>query len=154
MLIGGIKVVGGNSMIEVQSVLENKEYSLYELEQKLKPLGYVIGGGWEYDHGYFDYKLDNNGTYLFVRLPFTAVDGELDTKGVNVRLGRPFLLAHQYEGNLDHDNEEDPNPLFNQFAAPTEPDATFPAEWVATGKEYVRELEQVIINNIDIAPRD
>ncbi|MDG5790097.1 YugN-like family protein [Evansella sp. AB-P1] len=132
-------------MIEVQSALENKEYQLYELEKKLKPLGYVIGGGWEYDHGYFDHKIEEGGEYLYVRLPFTAIDGELDTRGVHVKLGRPFLLAHQYESGLDHDNEEDPNPLFNQFAAPDNPDAIFPAEWIATGKEYIRELEQVIL---------
>ncbi|MCD8510286.1 MAG: YugN-like family protein [Bacillus sp. (in: Bacteria)] len=136
-------------MIEVPSSIENREYKLIELENKLKPLGYVIGGGWEYDHGYFDYKLDDEGSYLFVRLPFTAVNGELDTKGVEVRLGRPFLLAHQYESGLDHDNEEDPNPLINQFAAPDNPDAHIPAEWIQTGKQYVRELEQVILGTGD-----
>ncbi|ADU31617.1 YugN-like family protein [Evansella cellulosilytica] len=134
-------------MIEVQSLLENKEFQLHDLEQKLKPLGYVIGGGWEYDHGYFDYKLEDNGTYLFVRLPFVAVNGDLDTKGVSVRLGRPFLLSHDYEAELDHDNEEDPNPLFNQFSAPRNPDATFPAEWIQTGREQIRELEVVILNS-------
>ena len=141
-------------MLEVPSQLENKEYKLIELENKLKPLGYSIGGGWEYDHGYFDYKMDDDGSYLFVRLPFTAVDGELDTKGVRVKLGRPFLLRHVYEARLDHDNEEDPNPLFNQFASPDEPDADFPAEWVNTGQDYVNELEQVILSDIDISPRD
>ncbi|MFA9560234.1 YugN-like family protein [Evansella sp. AB-rgal1] len=137
-------------MIEVQSSLENKEIKLSHLEQKIKPLGYVIGGGWEYDHGYFDYKMVDEGEYLFVRLPFSAVDGDLDTKGVTVRLGRPFLLSHQYEDGLDHTNEEDPNPLFNQFAAPENPDATFPYEHINVGKEYVRELEQVILQNLDM----
>ncbi|SDZ49043.1 YugN-like family protein [Evansella caseinilytica] len=136
-------------MIEVQSAIENREFLLYDLEKKLKPLGYVIGGGWDYDHGYFDYKLEDNGSYLFVRLPFSAVNGELDTKGVHVRLGRPFLFSHQYERNLDHDNEEDPNPLLNQFSAPENPDAPFPSEWIAAGREHVRELEQVILYDPD-----
>ncbi|MBU9721765.1 MULTISPECIES: YugN-like family protein [Bacillaceae] len=133
-------------MYAVQSLIENKEYKLQDLEDKLKPLGYVIGGGWEYDHGYFDYKMEDNGAYLFVRLPFTAVDGELDTKGVHVKLGRPFLLAHDYEGGLDHDNVADPNPLTNQFSAPHDPDAPFPAEWIATGQKYIHELEAVLLD--------
>ncbi|MBU9711139.1 YugN-like family protein [Evansella tamaricis] len=136
-------------MYEVQSPLENKVVKLINLENKLKPLGYVIGGGWEYDHGYFDYKMEDNGSYLFVRLPFTAIDGELDTKGVNVRLGRPFLLSHDYEGGLDHDNVADPNPLMNQFSAPHDPDSPFPTEWIGTGTEHVRELEQVILYDKD-----
>ncbi|UTR11573.1 YugN-like family protein [Evansella sp. LMS18] len=133
-------------MIELQSQIENKEYKLIDLENKLKPLGYVVGGGWEYDHGYFDYKIDEDEQgYLFLRLPFTSVDGELDTKGVQVRLGRPFLLAHNFEAGLDHTNSDDPNPLFNQFSAPVDPDGKFPEEFINTGKEYLEELEQVIL---------
>ncbi|MBM7096274.1 MULTISPECIES: YugN-like family protein [Alteribacter] len=140
-------------MIEVQSPLENQEYELIELEQKLKPLGYVIGGGWEYDHGYFDYVMNDESSYLCVRLPFFATDGELDRKGVEVQLGRPFLLAHKYQRGLD-DNVQDPNPLTNQFSEPQDPDAEFPEEWIKTGKEYIKELEQVILHDMQISPRN
>lgn len=140
-------------MIEINSTLENQTYKLLDLEKKLKPIGYVIGGGWEYDHGYFDYEMDDDGSYLFVRIPFQAVDGEeLDVKGVHVTLGRPFLLAHKYEDGLDEE-AHDPNPLLNQFSTPEDPDAKFPQEWVKSGEEYVRELEQVILNNMHISPR-
>ncbi|UCZ52507.1 YugN-like family protein [Bacillus shivajii] len=139
-------------MIEVPSQIENNEYKLIDLEKKLKPLGYVIGGGWEYDHGYFDYKVGEGERYLYVRLPFTAVDGEqLDTKGVHVRLGRPFLLAHKYQDGLD-DHVHDPSPWVNQFSEPEDKDASFPPEMVNTGREYVQELEQVIINDMEISP--
>ena len=46
-------------MISLPSELENRSFSLYHLEQTLKPLGYVISGGWEYDRGFFDYKIDD-----------------------------------------------------------------------------------------------
>lgn len=141
-------------MIEVPSQLENQTYKLIDLENKLKPIGYVIGGGWEYDHGCFDYKFEDDGCYLFVRLPFTAVEGEeLDVKGVHVTMGRPFLLAHQYKQGLD-DHVHDPNPIFNQFSEPADPDASFPQQWVETGKEYVREAEQIIMNDLEVSPRD
>ncbi|WP_416151731.1 YugN-like family protein [Salipaludibacillus sp. HK11] len=139
-------------MIEVPSKLENETFKLIDIEKKLKPIGYVIGGGWEYDHGYFDYRLEDDGAYLYVRLPFSAVDGEeLDVKGVHVTLGRPFLLAHQYQKGLD-DHAEDPNPLLNQFSEPEDADAEFPEKWVQTGKEYVEEVEQILLENMDISP--
>ncbi|PYZ93889.1 hypothetical protein CR194_12190 [Salipaludibacillus keqinensis] len=141
-------------MIEVPSRLENQTFKLYDLEKKLKPIGYVIGGGWEYDHGYFDYQMEDNGSYLFVRLPFEAVEGEeLDVKGVHVTLGRPFLLAHKYQRGLD-DEVHDPNPLLNQFSEPQDPDAEFPKEWIQSGQDYVRELEQIILNDVEISPRN
>ncbi len=131
-------------MIEMPSQVENQQYKLIDLERKLKPLGYDIGGNWDYDHGYFDYKMDDVERYLFLRVPFTAVDGELDQKGVIVQLGRPFLLAHQFVSGLD-DEVADPNPWVNQFSAPIDKDAPFPEEWIQTGKDLVKELEAVIL---------
>lgn len=132
-------------MIEVQSRIENQQFKLYDLEQKLKPLGYVIGGNWDYDHGYFDYKMDDEVSYLFLRVPFTAIDGELDQRGVHVQLGRPFLLSHVYNKGLD-DHVSDPNPWVNQFSEPVDKDGQFPQQWIATGRDLVRELETVLMD--------
>lgn len=133
-------------MIELPSQIENKQFKLVDLEKKLKPLGYDIGGNWDYDHGYFDYKMDGEVSYLFLRLPFTAIAGELDERGVAVQLGRPFLLAHKYNKGLD-DHAEDPNPWVNQFSEPVDKDAQFPQQWVLTGKNLVTELEAVLMNS-------
>ncbi|WP_280770081.1 YugN-like family protein [Salipaludibacillus daqingensis] len=141
-------------MIEVPSRLENETFKLIDVEKKLKPIGYVIGGGWEYDHGYFDYKMEDDGSYLFVRLPFSAVDGEeLDVKGVHVTFGRPFLLAHKYQRGLD-DHAQDPNPLFNQFSEPQDSDAEFPEEWIQSGQEYVQEVEEILLHNMDVTSQE
>ncbi len=88
-------------MIEIPSQLEGRQFDLYKLEQKLKPVGYSIGGSWDYDHGSFDYKISDDGGYQFLRLPFTAVDGQLDARNCTVELGRPFLLNHVYQEELD-----------------------------------------------------
>lgn len=132
-------------MIELSSKLEGKHYNLYFLEQKLKPMGYVIGGNWDYDHGAFDYKIDDEAGYQFLRLPFTAVDGQLDSSGVTVKLERPFLLSHKYQIGLD-DNAFTGNmsASFNQFSEPQDPDATFPEKYVETGKRLVKEIEEVL----------
>ncbi|TMW71854.1 YugN-like family protein [Alteribacter natronophilus] len=140
-------------MIDIESPLEGHKIAMDDLEDKIKPLGYVVGGGWEYDHGYFDYMMDDKESYLCLRLPFTAYDGELDRKDAEVQLGRPFLLSHKYQRGLD-DGVQDPNPLTNQFSEPVDKDAHFPEEWIRTGKEYVKELEQVILHDAHVYKRD
>ncbi|OLO28629.1 hypothetical protein BTR23_17065 [Alkalihalophilus pseudofirmus] len=132
-------------MIELNSAIENKQFKLQHLEEKLKPLGYIIGGNWDYDHGYFDYKIDaDEDKYLYLRVPFKAVDGEIDQKGVKVELGKPFLLNHDYKDDLD-DNVMEYNSLMNQFAEPEQKDAPFPKEMVATGQSLIQELEATLL---------
>ncbi|BAB07060.1 YugN-like family protein [Halalkalibacterium halodurans] len=142
-------------MIELQSQVENKIISLKELKNKLEPLGYSIGGGWEYDHGYFDYKIDEDGGgYTFLRVPFQAVDGDLEQRRVQVRLGRPFLLNHKYEEGFD----EEPNPfnglvgmntagLFNQFTKPVDKDAQVDAKFFPVAQNLIQELEMALSSN-------
>ncbi|WP_332695678.1 YugN-like family protein [Halalkalibacter lacteus] len=139
-------------MIAFQSAVEGKEIKLKELEDKLKPLGYDIGGGWEYDHGYFDYKIDEDNGYTFLRLPFQAIDGELDKRGVTVKLGKPFLLNHKYQEGLD-DNPDVFNGLFrmaynssfNQFQEPVDKDAEVNQKYMPTARSLIEEMELTLL---------
>lgn len=132
-------------MIPIRSSVEGQVFRLDDLEQKLKPIGYDIGGNWDYDHGYFDYKIDDEVGYQFLRVPFKAVDGQLDSNGCTVRLQQPFLLSHKYQRGLD-DNVHVSNfkASFDQFSEPEDPDADFPKELVQVGKSLVKELEQIL----------
>jgi hypothetical protein len=140
-------------MIALQSVVEGKQFKLKELEDKLKPLGYSIGGGWEYDHGCFDYKIDEENGYTFLRLPFQAVDGELEQRGVTVQLGTPYLLNHKYQDGLD-DNPDVVNGLvrmtwnssFNQFQEPIDKDATIDPKYLPTAQSLIQELELTLLD--------
>ncbi len=103
-------------MIEIESNIEGKHYSLYKLEQTLKPKGYTIGGNWEYDRGFFDYKMGNDNGYQFLRIPFFAVDGQLDSHNTTVKFGRPFVLSHVYQSGIDETaNISNVTAAFNQF---------------------------------------
>ncbi|MDP4083130.1 MAG: YugN-like family protein [Bacillota bacterium] len=135
-------------MIELPSKVEGKQFDLYKLEQKLKPIGYSIGGNWDYDHGEFDYKINDEEGYQFLRLPFQAVDGQLDANNCTVELGRPFLLSHLYQEGLD-DFSDTGNftGSFNQFAEPVDKDASFPEQFIDTGKRLVEEVERVLFND-------
>jgi len=133
-------------MYEIQSKIEGKQFDLYKLEQKLKPIGYAIGGNWDYDHGAFDYKLNDEEGYQFLRVPFTAVDGELDSKGCTVEIGRPFLLSHQYEYGIDeHGDTGNFSATLNQFQAPIDSDADIPTQYIDRGKRLVANLESVLL---------
>ncbi|MEC5424903.1 YugN family protein [Virgibacillus sp. C22-A2] len=134
-------------MVPLDSKIEQKIYSLYVLEELLKPEGFVIGSNWDYDNGHFDLKIDDKGIYYYLRIPFYAVAGSLDYPGVTVRLEKPFLLAHQYQGEND---VEGPMPgtagsLINQFQTPIDPDADVPDEYIAIGKELVQKIESLIL---------
>ncbi|KKB40572.1 YugN-like family protein [Bacillus thermotolerans] len=132
-------------MIELTSTLEGKTFPLHELERKLKPLGYAIGGGWEYDHGFFDYKMSSEEGYQFLRLPFRAVEGQLDSPGVVVQLGSPFVLAHIYQRGIDEfASPGNIGGSLNQFAAPEDPDGQVPDRYVITAKRLLEEAENVI----------
>lgn len=133
-------------MIELTSSVVGKKYDLYKLEQILKPLGYSIGGNWDYDHGSFDYKIDVEDGYQFLRVPFKAIDGQLDSRNCTVELQTPFLLSHQYEEDVDLDHSEIGNvsAMFNQFQAPVNKDADIPTENIEKGKVLVKELEEAL----------
>jgi len=132
-------------MIEIPSKVEGKQFDLYKLEQKLKPIGYSIGGNWDYDHGAFDYKLNDEDSYQFLRVPFTAVDGQLDVRNCTVEMGRPFLLSHEYENGIDEEGQTGNfSSSFNQFQEPTNKDADIPNQYKEKGKELVAELESLL----------
>ncbi|UII55344.1 YugN-like family protein [Cytobacillus spongiae] len=134
-------------MIEIPSKIEGMQFDLYKLEQALKPLGYTVGGNWDYDHGSFDYNIDSEVGYQFLRVPFQAIDGQLDSNGCTVEIGRPFLLSHKYQRGLD-DNAFTGNlsASFNQFSEPVDKDASFPKEYIDVGKALLDELESALIN--------
>lgn len=133
-------------MIEIPSKIENQHFDLFKLEQKLKPIGYEVGSNWEYDHGYFDYKIDDEVGYQFLRVPFRAIDGQLDARNCTVALERPFLLSHKYQRGIDdHAEIGNLSASFNQFQEPVDKDASFPEKYVDTGKALVTELESILL---------
>ncbi|BDG45983.1 MULTISPECIES: YugN-like family protein [Parageobacillus] len=134
-------------MIDLPSRLEGKTFPLFQLEQLLKPLGYTIGGNWDYDHGSFDYKIADETGYQFLRVPFEAIDGQLDSHGTTVKLGRPFLLSHKYQSGVDdHADVGNFGAAFNQFSEPQDPDAAFSEKYINVGKALVKDLESRLLD--------
>lgn len=134
-------------MIPIPSAIDGQSFLLQELEQVMKPLGYVINGGWEYDHGYFDYKIDDRDGYLFLRVPVNAVQGSLDERGAAVRIGTPFMLRQVLQTDVDDQAEGGPfQSLFNQFSEPERRDAEIDPAFLDIGASLVKELEDVLLH--------
>ncbi|QQK77463.1 hypothetical protein HUG15_19015 [Salicibibacter cibarius] len=131
-------------MLELRSQINGLEMPLKELEQRLGPLGFMIGGGWEYDHAYMEYQIADDNGYQFLRIPFSATVGEIGSGDATVVLGTPFILSHRYQTGLDHEGITAYSALWNQFSSPEEKDAYVDQVYVREGVMLVRELEQVL----------
>ncbi|WP_028987207.1 YugN-like family protein [Thermicanus aegyptius] len=136
-------------MIEIPSRLEGKTFLLDTLEEKLKPLGFTIGGNWDYDQGLFDYKLAGEaGGYLFLRIPFKAVKEQLDSYGTVVETGTPFLLSHKFKAGPDDRSEIGVlSAAINQFSEPQDPDAAVPEKYIPVGRRLVHDLELILLED-------
>nr|WGD84565.1 YugN-like family protein [Bacillus subtilis] len=132
-------------MIPIPSAIDGQSFLLQELV--MKPLGYVVNGGWEYDHGYFDYKIDDRDGYLFLRVPVNAVQGSLDERGAAVRIGTPFMLRQVLQTDVDDQAEGGPfQSLFNQFSEPERRDAEIDPAFLDIYASLVKELEDVLLH--------
>lgn len=130
-------------MYRVNSELEGKKFALIDMEDALKPLGFSIGGGWDYDGGSFDYQLGHDDGYVFLRIPFRAIDGSLDQHGAIVEVMQPFVLKHRYEAGLDKEADvTNRNALINQFQSPVEKDADVNEQWVESARKMLQKVER------------
>ncbi|WP_173915770.1 YugN-like family protein [Halobacillus sp. Marseille-Q1614] len=139
-------------MYALESILTGEPYSFSTLEQELTPLGFKLADNWDYDHGYFDCQLANEEGYHFLRIPFTAVSGDLDspTSSPIVRVGEPFLLTHLYQDGIDdHVREGNFRAMIDQFQEPKDKDAKVPEKFIPQGRELLQEVESRLSSNRD-----
>lgn len=125
-----------------QTMLEGKQGEYEEFSRFFEAQGFELGGGWDYDHGYFDYKLASHPGYLFIRIPAYAERGTFGDADSTIRLGRPFLLRHKYQKGIAEDTDITlTNATFNQFAEPEDADASLTEEDLHQAKPILHKLE-------------
>ncbi|MCP3032765.1 YugN-like family protein [Halobacillus sp. A1] len=136
-------------MITLESELTNKLFVFHEMEQALQPLGFKLADNWEYDHGYLDYKIDNEASgYQFLRLPVEVIEGQfLDnpSDATLVKVKEPYLLAHYYQDGIDdHVREGNFRASFDQFQEPKDKDGEFPEHLIPVGMQALLDAEQAL----------
>ncbi|GAF14507.1 hypothetical protein JCM19046_3851 [Bacillus sp. JCM 19046] len=136
-------------MIELESSIEGLTVKARELESLLQPLGYSMGGNWEYDHGCYDYKISEEDGYTFLRLPFRVIEGEVGSHDAVFEINRPYLLHHVYQDKNDDERIGGYIPaavdgLINQFQKPIDKDADVDEKYKVIGQSLLNELEQTL----------
>ena len=82
-------------MIEIPSRLTNMTANYVYAHQLLSSHGFIVGGNWDYKHGYFDYLMDSGNKSNYIRIPFTTIKGSIEDKNGVIRFGTPHLLSYE-----------------------------------------------------------
>ncbi|GGA55620.1 hypothetical protein GCM10007416_31030 [Kroppenstedtia guangzhouensis] len=141
-------------MIPLQSSIENLKGSFIQLDRLFNEKGFVLGGGYEYDHGYYDKALDweeNKEHQAYLRIPVTAVSGSIGTRKATLQIGKPFILKHVYQTKSDDQVSTGLiSGSFNQFAEPEDPDARVESKWIQRGQSELKKLENHFQENFSV----
>jgi hypothetical protein len=135
-------------LIELNSSIQGKRFEKGHLEEFLTSQGFTVGGGWEYDHAYFDYVFQKTPYYDVLRIPVIVKSGDFEQASAKLECGIPFLLRHCYQYGLD--DEKDAlfgigGGLLNQFQKPTDPDAPISEKLVVQGVELLKVLDSRLV---------
>jgi hypothetical protein len=133
-------------MKTLSSKLEQVQESFDSVRDHLQDSEFVLGGNWEYDHGYFDHYLDD-GHKVWLRIPFQVITGRIegDTEATDalVQIGTPFVLKHVYNEGLDKGAEaETYGALIDQFQAPIDADDEVDDKWMQEASKLLQEVER------------
>ncbi|MFC4411332.1 YugN family protein [Chungangia koreensis] len=132
-------------MIELDTVLSGVRMEKSAAEDFLKPRGFTVGGGWDYDHGYYDYVFRKKPHYDVLRIPVAVKGGDFEQPSAVLEIGKPIVLRHKYQTGI----EEEKDSLvgigagtLNQFQSPIEKDADVDHQLVDSGMQLINLLEQ------------
>lgn len=132
-------------LIPLTSPLEGITDDFMTIDRFFNDEGFVLGGGYEYDHGYYDKALDwenDNAHQAYLRIPVTAIEGSIGTRKATLQIGKPFVLKHEYQKGLDdHVSIGLLSGSFNQFAEPADKDADVEQKWVQRAQSELKQLE-------------
>lgn len=126
-------------LLETAIVGRQATYGL--LRKQICKYGFSIGGNWDYDRGSFDVILwREGGTTIYLRAPFTVVEGELDCHDCIIRFQKPFLIKHIVNTGLDYDESSWLDATgASQFQTPIDNDGEIyrKDKWLAIGQDVV-----------------
>jgi hypothetical protein len=139
-------------MIPLHSpIIENVQGRFADVESLLDKEGFQLGGAYEYDHGYFDKALDweSDAHQSYLRIPVSSVKGRIGDPDATVKLGRPFVLRHEYQAGPDDNVDTGTfSGLIDQFQEPAVKDAPVDEKWIDRAQSALRELETRIDQEI------
>lgn len=135
-------------MLFLETDMEGKQLYYGEAKRTLKKWGFCLGGGWEYDKGFFDGIMNReHGETIYLRMPFHVIKGQLDQDNALIEFEQPFVIKHVVHLGL----EKDGSTLLTttglaQFQKPLDSDGNIKdkSKWVEFGEEAIGD----ILNNL------
>lgn len=131
-------------MIHLETDIEGKQMTFGYAQKHLREAGFHMGGGWEYDRGFFDGVMHREkGETYYIRMPFTVLEGELDHRDAWIEFQTPFVIKHVVNLGLDHDESSLLAPTgLSQFQKPLDPDGFIrdKSKWQEFGEEAIGDL--------------
>lgn len=131
-------------MIILDTEIEGKTAKFGEMMEHLCPLGYCLGGNWDYDKGHFDSVLwREGGETIYMRIPFHVVEGMLDEYQARIRFDKPYVIKHVVNIGLDRDESSLLTTTgVNQFQEPLDQDGNIhrPQKWEEAGEAAINEI--------------
>ena len=138
-------------MLKLQTDLEGQKAYFGVVRDCIRDLGYNLGGNWDYDKGFFDHTLcREEGETIYIRIPFTVTDGELDKYDTSIEFGTSFVIKHVVHVGLDSDDTSLLDATgFRQFQSPIDTDGniTNKNRWIHAGEVAVQELLDCLLEN-------
>jgi YugN-like family len=116
-------------MITIDSnMIEGFQTTYQKAKDMLDPEGFAIGGGWNYDHGYY------------------AVKGDIGDHKTIVEFGKPFVIKHEFRTKNNPSGDVGVlSSLVNQFSEPIPTEgAEIDEQWVARARNLVEKIETKI----------
>lgn len=131
-------------MLHLETDMENKQMSFGYATKMLKKHGFCLGGGWEYDRGFFDNAMHREkGETIYVRMPFEVLEGELDKSDALIQFQKPFVIKHVVHVGLDRDESSLLTTTgLNQFQEPLDKDGYIrdKSKWQEFGEEAIGDI--------------
>lgn len=131
-------------MLKLDTEIEGKRAYFGDVYKIFRSNGYTLCGNWEYDRGKFDMVLcREGGETIYVRVPFSVLEGELDSPRAFLEFRTPYVIKHVVNTGLDWDeNSLLSTTGFNQFQKPLDKDGniTDKSRWEAAGEEVVQDV--------------
>ena len=128
-------------MIPISSSLEGLEANFKYLRDQFETEDFHLGGGYTYEHGYFDKALDweeTKGNRYYLRIPVYAIDGELDKPETTLQIGQPFVIKHEFRTTNDPAGDSGlVLALVNQFSKPIPADhMPIDEKWISQSSSF------------------
>lgn len=131
-------------MFEIQTGIEGKRSNFGVMRDIFDSHGCSFCSNFDYHQGKFDALLwRDGGESIYLRVPFTVLDGELDHYDAHIEFGTPFIIKHVVNIGLDHDeNAFLTTTGLNQFQEPVDKDGYIydKSRWAKAGEETIEQV--------------